>query len=67
VEVKLPGPVQLYVTPLVVEEPFSVIEEVVQVSDPETVAVAPGEVMFCWTFTVAEDTQPFTGLVTVNV
>ena len=45
VEVKLPGPLQLYVTPEVEEFPPRAIEVFVQVS-VSPVAVAPGVVIF---------------------
>ena len=62
------GPVQLYVTPEVEEEPERVAEEpAVQLSDPLAVAVAPGGVLFNETRAVSLPVQPVEGSVTVNV
>ena len=65
-EVKLPGPLQLNVTPEVGELPERAIDVLVQVS-VSPVAVAPGVALFDVTLVVAVDTQPLVGLVTVNI
>ena len=62
-----PGPDQLKLTPVEGEAPVKVTEVVVQVSGPDTLAVAPGVEISCITVTVVVEIQPFTGLVTVNV
>ena len=46
VALKLPGPDQLNVTPGVADEPVKVTEVVIQVSEPDTEAEAPGVAIF---------------------
>jgi hypothetical protein len=70
VDVNPPGPVQLYVTPLVGDEPVNVTLVVVQVriGEPEVaVAVTPGAVVFCTTVTLVCAVHPLVLLVTVTV
>lgn len=67
VDVKLLGPVQLYVTPEVLELPESVTEVAVQLNGPLLEAVAPGAVVFAFTVAVAVEIHPLEGLVTVSV
>jgi hypothetical protein len=68
VEVKLFGPVQLYVTPGVEEEPESVTGVLaLQETDPLALALAPGPVVFRATNAVSVPEQPVDGLNTVNV
>ena len=62
-----PGPDQLKLTPAVGDVPVKVTVVTLHVNIPETEALAPGGVMSCSTVTESEDTQPFTGLVTVKM
>jgi hypothetical protein len=66
-EVKPPGPVQLYETPGVVDEPVNVTLVVVQVNKPTTLTDTVGTVTSCDTTTVWEAVHPVAGLVTVTV
>ena len=57
------GPVQLYVTPKVEDEPERVTEEPeVQESDPLALALAPGPVVLRATRAVSVPLQPVAGL-----
>jgi hypothetical protein len=67
VAVNPPGPVHRKVAPVVGDVPVSVTVVLVQDNAPDTEAVASGAVVFCNTFTVAVEVQPFAGLVTVSV
>jgi hypothetical protein len=68
VEAKLFGPVQLYVTPEVEEEPERVaVEPVLHVTAPLAEAEAPGAVLFKETSAVSLPVQPVDGSVTVSV
>ena len=63
VDVKSFGPVQLYVTPEVEEEPKRVTEEFpLQEIDPLALALAPGGVVFRATRTVSVPLHPVAGL-----
>jgi hypothetical protein len=65
--VKPPGPDHLKVAPVVEDVPESVTLVTLQVSVPETVAVAPGAALFSSTSTVAVDVHPLVGCVAVTV
>jgi hypothetical protein len=66
--VKLFGPVQLYVTSEVEEEPERVTEDVpVQESVPLALALAPGHELFRSTRAVSVPRQPVAGFQTVKV
>lgn len=65
-EVKLFGPVQAYVTPVVVELPLITIFCVPQLTVPPVADAVGGKVLPV-TVAVAEEVQPFTGLVTTTV
>ena len=63
-----PGPVQTYVTPLVVEVPVKITLVFVQVNDPLAVAVTPAGVpKSCVTTTLTLVEQPVDVFVTVKV
>ena len=67
-DVKLLGPVQLNVAPMVVELAVIVILGVVQVKIPLPMEVVKlGGVVFCDTCAVASAVHPLTGLVTFKV
>jgi hypothetical protein len=66
VDVKLPGPVQAYVTPEVDELPASVTVVAAQVIVPP-VADAPGAVLLVVTVAVADELQPLAGFLTVKL
>lgn len=66
-EVNVPGPTQLYVTPAVDDEPLSVEVRTVQVRLPLALALAPGKLTLWFTTTDAVAEHVFTGLVTVTV
>jgi hypothetical protein len=55
------------VAPVVAEAPVNVTLVALQVSVPETDAVAPGTVLFSRTSIEAVDVQPLVGWVTVTV
>ena len=68
VAVKLLGPAQLNVVPVVEEVPVSVTLVVAQVREPDTEAVTPaGAVIFCVMAAEAVDVHPLLGLVTVRL
>jgi hypothetical protein len=62
----IPGPDQLYVAPVVVEEPLSVTEVVEQVSDCVVPAFAFGTPAAAFTATVLVEVHPLEGSVTVK-
>jgi hypothetical protein len=67
-EVKLFGPLQLYVTPDVAELPVKVTLVLVQVIGPSlTAVILAGAVVFKVTGVLAEAVQPLDGSVTVTV
>ena len=55
------------VAPVVVELPVRVTDVFVQVKVPPVLAEIFGTTVFCATVTTDVETQPFNGLVTVNV